>query len=79
VSRLCFAKRSSRVVRNAGPLERKLLALRFDGIHDEVGREGTFLVSCSHFTDQFGRAMDLDFLLLPKEGGFVTTQAIVDD
>jgi len=61
------------------PIERRLLALRFNKIHDEVRREGTFLVSCSHFTDQFGRSVDLDFLVLPKDSGFVTTQAIVHD
>ncbi|HVT44515.1 MAG TPA: hypothetical protein VMT00_08995 [Thermoanaerobaculia bacterium] len=61
------------------PLESRLLALRFSEIHDEVRREGSFLVSCSRFTDQFGRSVDLDFLVLPKGGGFVTTQAIVHD
>lgn len=61
------------------PFERKLLALCFNKIHEDVRSEGTSMVSCSHFTDQFGRSVDLDFLVLPKNSGFVTTQAIVHE
>lgn len=61
------------------PVEAQLLALRFTKIHDEVRRDGNFLMSCSHFNDQFGRSIDLDFLVLPKGSSYVTTQAIIHE
>ncbi len=55
----------------------KLLSLKLDNIHEGIVRKGDFYVSCADFVDQGGRKIDVDFLVIPKEGELLTTQALV--
>jgi hypothetical protein len=55
----------------------KLLRLKLDSLHSGIVKKGDFYVSCADFVDQSGRAIDVDFLVLPGERGVQTTQAIV--
>ena len=59
------------------PVEGKLLRLTFDTLHSGIVRTGDFYVSCADFSDQAGRKLDMDFLVVPAGAGLLTTQAIL--
>ena len=58
-------------------VEGKLLKLKLDELHSGIVKKGAFYVSCADFVDQQGRKIDIDFMVRPKAGGFITTQALV--
>ena len=65
------------VVRLYDPVDGKLLSLESYELHSGIVKKGDFYVSCADFVDQDGRKIDVDFLVLPKNGTLQTTQAIV--
>ncbi len=54
-----------------------LLKLKLDKLHSGIVKKGGFYVSCADFKDQNNRKVDVDFLVIPKDGGFVTAQALI--
>lgn len=54
-----------------------LLKLQLDNLHTGIVKKGGFYVSCADFLDQDNRKIDIDFLVVPKEGKLITTQALV--
>ena len=58
-------------------VEGKLLALKFAGLHEGVASEGDFRASCADFTDQFGRKLDVDFVVVAADNGYIVTEAIL--
>ncbi len=58
-------------------IDGKLLLLKFDALHEGIVTRSDFFISCADFTDQKGRKIDIDFLVLPGGKGLKTTQAIV--
>ena len=65
------------VVRLYDAVDGKLLSLESYELHSGIVKKGEFYVSCADFVDQDGRKIDVDFLVLPKNGKLQTTQAIV--
>ncbi len=59
------------------PVDARLLALRFDGVHNEVMEEGKFLMACSNFHDQNGHKYDIDFLAVPNGKSIVVAQPVL--
>jgi hypothetical protein len=55
----------------------KLLRLKFDKLHSGIVKKGDFYVSCADFTDQAGRKIDVDFLVVTTDSGPKATQALV--
>lgn len=55
----------------------KLLSLRFVRLHKGIVKKSDFYVSCADFEDQQGRKVDIDFLVRPANGKFITTQAMI--
>ena len=55
----------------------KLLKMKLVELHDGIVKKGDFYVSCADFVDQNGVVIDVDFLVRPKEGQLITTQAVV--
>lgn len=46
------------------PVEGKLLRLEAPRVHAGIVKKGDYYVSCADFTDQDGRSIDVDFLVL---------------
>ena len=59
------------------PVAGELLELELKLLHVEVTKKDGFYVSCANFIDQFGRPVDLDFLVVRDGDEFKTVQAIV--
>ena len=59
------------------PVEDRLLRLTFDELHSGIVKKADFYVSCADFTDQDGRKIDIDFLVLPDGDTLRATQAVV--
>ena len=59
------------------PVTGELLRLRLKELHSGIVNKGHFYVSCADFTDESGKAYDLDFLVVPQGDGFRVNQAIV--
>lgn len=55
----------------------ELLKLKLDELHEGIVKKGDFYVSCADFKDQQGRKIDIDFMVRPKDGRLITTQALV--
>ena len=64
-------------IRLYDPVDDKLLELQLENLHSGIGKKGDFYVSCADFRDQDDRLVDVDFLVIPKGGELLTTQAIV--
>ncbi len=65
------------VLRLYDAVDGKLLSLRSYELHSGIVKKGDFYVSCADFVDQEGRKIDVDFLVLPKDGKLQTSQGIV--
>ena len=59
------------------PFENKVLELETRDFSEKIVRKGDFYVSCSHFVDQDGRKIDLDFLVLHTEKPMRVTQTVI--
>ncbi|MAE95784.1 MAG: hypothetical protein CL910_14095 [Deltaproteobacteria bacterium] len=59
------------------PVDGKLLTLGSYDLHSGIVKKGDFYVSCADFVDQSGRKIDVDFLVIPKDGQLQATQGIV--
>ena len=55
----------------------RLLSLRLKKLHDGIVKKGDYYVSCADFSDADGNIIDVDFLVRPKEGKLITTQALI--
>ena len=54
-----------------------MLNMEFIELHKGIVNKEGFYVSCADFKDQHGRAIDVDFLVLPSNGKLITTQGVV--
>ena len=61
------------------PVEGRLLELKMVKMHDGIAKNGDFYTKCVDFTDQYGRTIDVDFLVWPRapRPGYRVTQALV--
>ncbi|MCP3986220.1 MAG: hypothetical protein GY723_17715 [bacterium] len=59
------------------PVTGKLTKLKLVELHEGIVKKGHFFVSCADFVDENDRPYDLDFLVVPKDGGFRVNQAII--
>lgn len=59
------------------PVVGKLTKLRLVELHEGIVKKGHFFVSCADFVDEKERPYDLDFLVVPTDGGFRVNQAII--
>ena len=71
------AQRVNGVFYQYDPVDGQMLRLHFKNLHSGIVKKGEFYVSCADFTDQHGRLLDLDFLVVPDGEKLRTTQAIV--
>ncbi len=55
----------------------KLLRLKEANLHSGIVKKGDFYVSCADFTDQQGRSIDVDFLVLDADGKIRAVQGLV--
>lgn len=55
----------------------KLLKMQLVELHDGIVKKGGFYVSCADFRDHNDRLVDIDFMVRPRDGQLITTQAIV--
>ena len=54
-----------------------LLKLKLAKLHDGIVKKAGYYVSCADFHDRNGTYFDLDFLVIEKDGKFLTLQGIV--
>ena len=59
------------------PVKGELLRLSLAELHAGIVRKGDFFVSCADFLTSEGDQVEVDFLVLPAEGGVRTVQAVV--
>ncbi len=65
------------VYRHYDAVAGKLLDLKFEKLHSGIVKKGDFYVSCADFVDQSGRAVDMDFLVVPAGKKVRTVQGLV--
>ncbi len=59
------------------PVSGKLMKLRLKKLHAGIVKKGAYYVSCADFEDEDGNLVDLDFMVLEREGMLHTQQAVV--
>ena len=59
------------------PVKEELHHLDLVELHDGIVKKGNYYVSCADFRNSEGKLLDLDFLVLEKDGGFIATQAVI--
>ena len=65
------------IYRHYDPVEGRLLHLKQPNLHAGIVKKGTYYVSCADFTDQDGRSIDIDYLVLDVGGEIRAVQGIV--
>ena len=65
------------VYRHYDPVDGRLLHLEKANLHAGIVKKGDYYVSCADFTDQDGRSIDVDFLVLDAGGEIRATQGLV--
>ncbi len=65
------------VYRLYDPVDGRLLHLENANLHAGIVKKGEFYVSCADFTDQGGRKIDIDFLVLDAGGEVRAVQGFV--
>ncbi len=63
--------------RHYDAVDGRLLRLEKPNLHAGIVRKGEYFVSCADFSDQDGRAIDIDFLVIDAGGEIRTVQGIV--
>ncbi len=58
-------------------LKNQVYDLKLVKLHDGIVKKGDYYVSCADFVDPKGNKVDMDFLVLPRNGKLVATQAIM--
>ncbi|MCU7841228.1 MAG: hypothetical protein KZQ94_17840 [Candidatus Thiodiazotropha sp. (ex Troendleina suluensis)] len=59
------------------PIKGELHNLDLVELHDGIVKKGNYYVSCADFRNSKGKMLDIDFLVLEKDDGFVATQAVI--
>lgn len=59
------------------PVSGKLMRLRLVSLHSGIVKKADYYVSCADFEDSSGNVVDVDFMVLERDGKVHTQQAIV--
>ncbi|MCU7931239.1 MAG: hypothetical protein KZQ90_10590 [Candidatus Thiodiazotropha sp. (ex Codakia rugifera)] len=59
------------------PIKGELHDLDLVRLHDGIVKKGNYYVSCADFRNSKGKMLDIDFLVIEKDDGFVATQAVI--
>ncbi|MES9860472.1 MAG: hypothetical protein ABW157_07545 [Candidatus Thiodiazotropha sp. LLP2] len=59
------------------PVKGELHHLDLVELHDGIVKKGNYYVSCADFRNSEGKMLDLDFLVLEKDDGFIAIQAVI--
>ena len=63
--------------RHYDPVDGRLLHLEKPNLHAGIVKKGDYYISCADFTDQDGRSIDVDFLVLDAGGEIRAVQGLV--